>query len=60
MKNSATSKLDIVQLHIVQSGRWIRRKQDEVPEMNRIPHIRSLSHGIIKKTLEYVLFKLSG
>lgn len=45
MKNGATNKLDILQLHIVQSDGWIRRRQDEVTEMNRMPHIGSSSHG---------------
>lgn len=60
MENRATNKLDVLQLQIVQSGEWTQRRQDEVTERNRIPHIGSLSHGIINKTLEYVLFKLSG
>lgn len=45
MKNRATNKLDILQLHFIQSGGWIRRRQDEVTEMNRMPHIGSSSHG---------------
>lgn len=46
MENRTINELDIFQLLTVQSGEWMHRGQDEVTEMNRIPHTGSLRHGM--------------